>query len=345
MKKFLLCNSGQTFIEYALVLSFFIGVFTIAIPPVRDATVVAINRVAEQMEPNFPGWNSGGGDETEEIWYTWFPPELDMSDPNVIYAADTITLSGNAKIYGNVIANGEVITRGASTIDGEINEFAEYDFYFPLPNYPQWEIDSVPHMGSIDLSTGTTHVLSGSGYYSNINVGGSTLVFDTGNEGDVQTIIVDSMDITNGTIQVTGEGKLAIMVRDSFDFSSSNWNQGGSPQNLTMYYSGSEAIKFAGNTQFCGSIYAESAGLLFTGNSQIQGNVIIGGELVVGEAGTADLNDALLYAPNAELILKGTASLTGRIVAKSITGEGNATITFKPVLLSDDFFWDMFEPQ
>lgn len=344
MKKFLLCNSGQTFIEYALVLSFFIGVFTIALPPLRDATVVAINRVAEQMEPNFPGWNDGG-QIIEENYFTWFPPELDMSDPNVIYAAESITMIGNATIIGNVISNGRVSVRGRSRIQGQVNDFAEYDFNFPLPVFPQWETDSVPYMGSIDLSTGTTHEVSGSGYYSNISVGGSTLVFDTGNEGDVQTIIADNMDLSNSTLRLDGEGKLVILVREGFDFSTSNWNKDGLPQNVTLYYSGSKDIKFAGNTHFCGSLYAESAGVNFAGNSQIKGNIIIGGSVVSGEAGTADLNDALLYAPEAELRLVGTASLTGRIITKSIYLQGTPTVTFKPVMLSDDFFWDMFEPQ
>ncbi|HOI23980.1 MAG TPA: hypothetical protein PK581_00070 [Caldisericia bacterium] len=359
MKKFLFLNQGQTLIEYALVLSFFAAVFTVSIPPLRIATVDAINRITDQLNqnlldvfPEWPGDESGGGSGGGTGGGTlepWLPPELSLLDNNVIYSADNIVLQGSSKIFGNVVTNGTVITSGSSSVTGTIFDNANYNWNFPFPVYPEIPTDSFIAKGDYKLKGGgPVETISENGYYNKFEIlNNRELVFNTGNEGDVLTILVDDFNVTQGKIRVEGDGKLILKVNNSFNFGGgSEFNRSGLPENVMMYYSGQDSLEFFGNTKFNGSIYAESAGARFGGSTNIKGNIFLAGEQVnVSDGGAANLSDALLYAPNANLKLVGSASIEGRIIANSITGIGNARITFKPVELEDDFFWDILNPE
>jgi hypothetical protein len=178
----------------------------------------------------------------------------------------------------------------------------------------------------------------------------SNLTFNTGNEGDVLTIVIDSLSVTgSGYINVTGNGKLVIKVNNNFTFTNSAaLNASGSSDNVVMYYSGTAPLSFSGGDQtFVGSVYTETAGLAFSGGSGavINGNIIVGGnQVTLSGSSNPHLEGALLYAPNADLSLSSGSSIEGRIIANSITEVGGCSVIFKPVTLSDTFFWDLPTP-
>ncbi len=345
MKKFILCNSGQTIIEYALVLSFFIGVFTIALPPLRDATVVAINRVAEQMVGNIvdndnESGSSPGDDQNNE---PWFPPELDFTDNNVIYSANNINLTGSSRIYGNVIANGSVTTGPSSGcyIDGNVTENANYDFNFPMPVFPDFPTDDIAHKGSYTAGWWPPpQPITEDGYYSSLKVV-NTLPIHTGEEGDVRTIVLDDFELSgSGKINLEGDGKLILVIKDNFKLTSNTLlNFGGLPENLVIYYEGSDDMDF-GQGHVSGSVFTKSSGVMFSGSTTIKGNIFVGGDSVTVASGNVNLSDALLYAPNSNLSVTGSSSVKGRMIANDISLTGNSTLIFEPILLDDTFFWD-----
>ncbi len=351
MKKILKDEQGQTIIEYALVLSFFVLAFTIAMPPLRTATVAAFSRMADQLNMEIqdafilpPGWNEGE-DTSSGSNEPWFPPELNLYDENVIYSAENVTLTGSSKIFGNVVTNGSLVASGSSYVDGTVWENANHEWNFPMPVFPSISSDDLPNQGSLRLSGGAgVHTISESGYYSSIELlSNKSITIDTGNEGDVLTLLVDNLDVAQGHINLVGDGKLILKVNNTFSFGgSSTLNSSGLSKNVIMYYSGQDSLEFFGNTHYNGSIYTQTSGARFGGSTTIVGSVMVAGEQVyVSDGGTANLNDALLYAPNADLRLVGNASIEGRIIANSITGIGNSTIKFKPIDISDDFYWEI----
>ncbi len=359
MFKIVKSQHGQTLIEYALVLSFFITVFMVSIPPLRVAAVGVFDRITEQLTLDLTddwlpgggggdtGDGSGGGDNGGGSGggggsIPWFPIELSYDDNNVIYSANNITLTGSSRIYGNVLTNGTVITSGTSTVFGESYENVGHDFNFPMPVYPNISSDSLANKGAYTAGWWPAPVpITEDGYYSSLTAV-NELKINTGSAGEIRTLVVDNFEMSgSGKITLEGEGKLILVVNDTFKFQNNvNFNTGGLPENVVIYYAGNSDMDF-GQGHLVGSVYTQSSGVTFTGSTSLKGNLFVGGDSVAVASGNVNLSDALLYAPNSNLRVTGSSSIEGRIIASSIEALGNATITFKPVLLDEVFLWDI----
>jgi len=93
-----------------------------------------------------------------------------------------------------------------------------------------------------------------------------------------------------------------------------------------MYYSGGTDLNFAGNTTYNGSMYIESANLRIGGSGGITGHIICGGS-TLDVNGAANAYVRALYAPNAAASITGSGSISGILVASTISVTGSANIT------------------
>lgn len=349
MKSFLHDSKGQTLIEYGLFLGVLVLFLVVGIPGLRSSvlnvfavTVQDFNMIEGEVEPIEDP--DPGEDPTGEGWY---PPQLSIYDDQTLYANGNVILTGSSVIYGNVVTNGQVITGYDCHVDGEIVEYAGYSYYFPLPVFPNITADEFENKGNFEAPwwPPVEEPITEDAYYPAFDIKKS-VVIDTGNEGDVRTIVVDHFT-TGGTgeIFLQGKGKLVIVINDTFVFDGdSSFNPDGLPDSAIIYYRGSQDFNFGGAQNFTGNIYIEKANLNLRGSSSNAGNIIVGGDQVTVSGGTGPrLMDSLLYAPNAHLLLNGSADLRGKVVAQTVELNGAAQIDYAPVQIDDDdFYWDPF---
>ena len=146
-------------------------------------------------------------------------------------------------------------------------------------------------------------------------------------DGD-KGIVVDHLDLTNGHIKVTGEGKLTFYVKDKITFGSgSTLNSEGNINNVNIFYKGSEKLQLAGNQKLYGSIYAETANLDLTGSGGIYGNIFTGGNEVTISGG-ADIITQLIFAPEATVKISGGGHIYGVIMSKKFNHNSGATVEY-----------------
>jgi cytoskeletal protein CcmA (bactofilin family) len=132
-----------------------------------------------------------------------------------------------------------------------------------------------------------------------------------------------------------GEGRLQLFVDDYFNIGGSssmnnNSNPGGnerSPLNLLIAYGGSTEFDVGGNQPINGNIFIKDADLSLGGSGQINGNIITGGENVRID-GAGGNNSRVVYAPNAHVIMTGSGSVNGSVVAKSFEGQGSFDVVY-----------------
>jgi hypothetical protein len=171
-----------------------------------------------------------------------------------------------------------------------------------------------------------------------------TLNIDTG--GEDRILHVNELNITQGHLNVTGEGKLTIIAENKLILNgSSTLNSTVSADEGTevfTYYGGSDKLSFGGATEFNSDIYAKDAEIEITGSGGIQGHIITGGNKLT-ISGAADAVTRALFAPNADVVMTGSGKLTGSIVAKTFTASGAALVDFSnefdetiPVLVSQE---------
>lgn len=297
--------------------------------------------------------------KSDPVWN----PEL----PWAVFAGNSIDLSGSARLKGdggtNAIDFGAVqldwstrITGGlqigpggialttvnqgnilSGNVDGGISNLTQ-EMYYELPkfiDYPaKTNIRPTITLGWQNNGMVLNPSDYDGSYINQVNIPSNyTLNIDTG--GEDRVLHVGELNITQGHLNVTGEGKLTIIAENKLKLEgSSTLNSTISAEENTdvfTYYGGTDKLKFGGATKFNSDIYAKNAEIEVTGSGGIQGHIITGGNKVT-ISGAADAVSRTLFAPNADVVMTGSGKLTGSIVAKTFKASGAALVDF-----SDEF--------
>lgn len=182
----------------------------------------------------------------------------------------------------------------------------------------------------------------------------TTLTFDLG-DGDI-ILRVRRLLLGQGHIQVNhnGTGKLYIFVDDVFhiaDSSSINhsWSASaaqleGWAKKVLVYYAGTidkygndirnpgnyHYLRFPNEVKVVATLHVKEAKIFIQDGFGIVGNIISGGsKLLIDGATYSDVK--VLYAPNAEIDVRGGALVTGIVVCDSISMSGSARVKYQPI--------------
>lgn len=266
-------------------------------------------------------------------------------DGSVAVAAtgrNSVSLKGSSEVTGDFLVgpggNPAQVISGREHIRGDVDALAATPSYL-LPPFPSFPKDKSPRD---DVSTKTKKEITESGYYPKITVEkGDTLTFDV-SAGDLE-IWTSSLDLKNGHIQLVGEHRLYLYVDGKVNLQQgSTINSGGDSEALVVYYSDKHQIKFHKDTTFVGTLYVGSkdAKLEFAsddseseenilGGSRFRGSIISAGESITFKHGASF--EGMLYAPDARLSMRNSASISGSLVSKSIEMRHASMVTYEPV--------------
>lgn len=238
-------------------------------------------------------------------------PTTNRSDQVIVATASataTVTVGGNAEVYGFVATGGNQPTvgshgriYGASTASGvKIDPTrVRTDFVQNLPN-PVAPTDTGYHLGSISSSLtlprpGDVPQANGRYVYTD-NSGGMDL-----NGGTTLTITGPVDIILRADMQMGGMGKILLT------------SVGGSLPSMNIYAYG--GVQFDGN------------GLANTTNVPTNVHVYSLGTADVQLNGNADFT-GVVYAPNSRIQSNGNGNINGALVGKSINFNGNAQLHY-----------------
>lgn len=182
----------------------------------------------------------------------------------------------------------------------------------------------------------------------------TTLTFDLG-DGDI-ILRVRRLLLNQGHIQVNhnGTGKLYIFVDDVFhiDGSSSinhSWSASAAQledwaKKVLVYYAGtidkdgndirnpgnSYYLKFPNAVKVVATLHVKEAKIHITNGTGVVGNIISGGSKLQFDGGT-NSDVKVVYAPNAEIEVRGGALVTGIVVCDSFSISGGARVKYQPI--------------
>lgn len=125
-----------------------------------------------------------------------------------------------------------------------------------------------------------------------------------------------------------GSGKLILYVSDKFNIAESGTvNNHGDPNDVFLYYSGTQTLNPAGATKFFGNVYVERADIEIGGSGGIIGNIISGGNKI-RISGDASAIVRALYAPNADIYYEGSGKTRGTVIGKDVHMSGGSSIIY-----------------
>lgn len=202
---------------------------------------------------------------------------------------------------------------------------------YPDPIFPEFPTD-LPTRSSITLQGSTNGSISDDGYYPNITIKNNTVLTIDIPEGTERKIMVDTLNMPQGNIVINGSGKLTLYVKSAFTFTNgSKINYGssgdGNPDQVLIYYEGTNKFSVAGDTKINGTVFVEKADMQIDNSGGIKGHIITGGNNV-SIAGDGSAVVKALYAPNANVSLTNSGSIYGAVVAKNFSTSGNSRIFY-----------------
>ncbi len=277
-------------------------------------------------------------------------PPLDMA----LFAGDGFRMQGSPLIVGNAVTN----ATGSDTVDLDwscslqgdltIGPGASASTVIDLPNnrflgdamtgtvknltakrvYPDPQMPSFPNLPTkpsmdADWWPSPPHFITEDGYYPSIDVK-SELRIEVGSGERV--IRTNSLKIHgSGKLVIVGSGKLSLYIDNTFDISGSGTlNASGSPDKVSIFYNGTKDFNLSGAGAFNGSIQAATADVKITGSGRMAGHIVTGGD-EVDLSGDGAAGVTLVYAPQADVNISGSAKVTGAVICKyaKLTGTGS----------------------
>lgn len=219
-----------------------------------------------------------------------------------------------------------------------------------LPTFPTFPNLQKSEEMDIKLSGGQgnnrTIKLDKSKSFNTIEIkSGIHLTFDVGDTD--KEIVIENFIVEQGFIHLIGKGKLNIYVTNELRFGekngggSSRVNEGGNPNQLNIFYKGSEnpskpkVLKVEGHQYVYGSLFAEDANIELLNGGRVYGNIFTNGDKITISGSGKNISQ-LILAPNADVVMEGSASIHGRVISNTYSHheKGNATITFgEPIII------------
>lgn len=155
-----------------------------------------------------------------------------------------------------------------------------------------------------------------------------TLNINTNNS--IVNLVVNSLNIPQGNINIIDNGHLNLFVMNSFTFNgSSKINNSGRKEQFNLYYAGEDNITLSGNQYINGGVYIKKSGITLTGSGNVSGMIVSNGDEIEIRGGS--INDVFLFAPKATISLKEGGKVRGVVVANQIYLDGGTKIEFSEI--------------
>lgn len=300
---------------------------------------------------------------------TGWVPNLDQA----VHAENSISLTGSSSIQGDASINST--QQGAVDIDGGPQAIITGNLFIGPGGIPsevapdkrsnwggggpgvtggdifimekelEFEMPEFPPFPDFNLTASSVYTKGNKGatlnpadydgyYISEISVKSNTnLTINIGDEE--RTMFVGKFNIDQGHVNIVGDGKLNLYVVDDMSLGgSSSINRNGDVNNIFMFYGGQNELAFRGNTEFNGGLFAKYANVILGGSNSLKGSLLTGGSEVVIH-GAAFATSRVVYAPNANVELKGSGHIYGSVVSDTFRANGNAHVVYQKDLDSD----------
>ncbi|WP_107922976.1 DUF7305 domain-containing protein [Lysinibacillus parviboronicapiens] len=293
--------------------------------------------------------------------------------PNLaVQTTGNIRLEGSAKIDGSAVSNsGSIYLEGSANITGAVGTSQPLDAPDWLINREKLNdrlVDTkVPEISLPEFPNSIFNALASSSYpkdfpltngnyaagwnpphskefltltedakLNNFSVpDGKKITIDIGDK-TVNLLVENTFSIgSNATVNIKGNGKLNIFVKNSLTITGTLGTTNRDPNNINVYYAGTTIPKIDdGGSLIAASLYAEKSDLALSGGGGISGNIISGGSNVTIGGGKKPTGQYIL-APNAKVSLGG--DFKGVIIAQSYLGNGYGTVTYAPGIVPPPF--------
>lgn len=170
-----------------------------------------------------------------------------------------------------------------------------------------------------------TLVLSNNLKLSTFSLSGNlTFTIDVGDSDKI--LYVNKFEIPNGTLNITGSGKLTIFIEDEIAFGNTYLNLKASPDKLDIYYAGNKDLNFANNIFLKANMYIKQANINYQNGGGFNGTLYSNGSGNIRLAGGVYNESINFVVPNYGFTVTEGATVKGSIICNNVLLSGGASI-------------------
>lgn len=190
-----------------------------------------------------------------------------------------------------------------------------------LPGRPTLSINNVRQSSIIDED----------GHYNRVTVKNDGIL--TVNVGSgVRRIRINRLVLENDArVLISGTGTLNLYVEEEVTMKNNAVvHKDGDPDQILIFYRGTETLNLQNNSHLSGSIYSVTADVTVKDNFVMTGGIIAGGSGKVTLHNSSTVS--IIYAPDAGVELSNDSTVTGAVVCKSFMAANNSRVIFNPAI-------------
>lgn len=147
-------------------------------------------------------------------------------------------------------------------------------------------------------------------------------------KGKSRTLYLNDLKMSaDGKINIINPGQLTIYVKNNIDINAgASFNSDNLPDSVSIVYSGSSELNFAGGTAVNANLYIKNANLNMIEGGRVYGSIYAYGKNNITINGGASVNAQVIYAPKSDISQTSGGKVKGNIYANNYSFDGGIKV-------------------
>lgn len=147
-------------------------------------------------------------------------------------------------------------------------------------------------------------------------------------KGKSRTLYLNDLKMSKaGKINIINPGQLTIYVKNSINIiAGASFNPDNLPDSVSIVYSGSSNLNFAGGTAVNANLYIKNANLNMTEGGRVYGSIYAYGKNNITISGGASVNTQVIYAPKSDIMQIAGGNVKGNIYTNDYSFKGGIKV-------------------
>lgn len=147
-------------------------------------------------------------------------------------------------------------------------------------------------------------------------------------QDSIQNFKVDELDLSK--VSVEGDGIVNIYIKNTLLFEGDSFNLGRKPENMRIYYAGSDELILNKDYEFNGSLFIKNADITLRNKVKFSGTLLSGGDNVFFgvQGNNNEVFETYIIAPKADIHIRNHVTINGTVIGRKVQLDNQSMVSY-----------------